>query len=40
MFDEQPVGSLSAGPIMLHANQDPAAVQAFTVKREFEITAG
>jgi hypothetical protein len=37
MFDEQPVISFAAISVELHANKDPAAVEPFAIKFEFEI---
>ncbi len=40
MLDEQPVGSLAAGPVALHPHQHPAAAQALAVQCEFKVTLG
>ena len=37
VLDQQPVGSLAAGAIVLHPHQHPAAVQPLAVEREFEV---
>ena len=37
VLDQQPVGTLAAVAVVLHAHQDPAAVQALALEREFQI---
>ena len=40
MFDQQPVRAFAVRPIVLHAHEDPAAVKAGAMKREFQVSAG
>jgi hypothetical protein len=37
MFDQQPVGSLAAGPVVLDADQHPASLEMRALKLEFQI---
>ncbi len=39
VLDQQPVGSFSPRPIVLHPDENPAAVQALAVERELEVAA-
>src|ERR1700720_1315915 len=39
MLDQKPIGPFAAGPVMLHADENPAAVQTLSLQHELEITA-
>ena len=40
VLDQQPVGALAAGLVVLDADQDPAAVQALAFEAELEVAVG
>ena len=37
MFDQEPIGAFAAATVMLHADEDPTALQALAGENEFEI---
>ena len=37
IFDEEPVGSLSAGPIVMHPDEDPATMEALAFKSKLQV---
>ena len=39
MLDQKPIGPFAAGPVMLHADENPAAVQTLSLQHELEVAA-
>src|SRR3984893_13850987 len=39
MLDQKPIGPFAAGPVMFHADENPAAVQTLSLQRELEVAA-
>ena len=37
MLDQKPIGPFAAGPVMLHADENPAAVQTLSLQHELEV---
>src|SRR6202040_469244 len=39
MLDQEPIGPFAGGPVMLHADENPAAVQTLSLQHELEVAA-
>src|SRR3984893_16499812 len=39
MLDQKPIGPFAAGPVLFHADENPAAVQTLSLQDEFKVAA-